>query len=216
MNATGEVSRTNEDWLGDLRASGERRNEALLDLRRIVLAGLPYALSRWLSPGDPAFDPLIEEVAQETLLRVLDRLDSFEGRSKFTTWVHKIAIRLALTELRRARWKDLSLEQFTDPDAGGLRLDLLQDPEPDPAMSAEQHDLLRRVGRILQEDLTERQRQALIAVGVHGLPTEEVARRMGSNRNALYKLLHDARMALKHRLEEEGLSSEDVLSAFER
>lgn len=43
---------------------------------------------------------------QETLLRVLDQLDTFEGRSLFTTWVHKIAIRIALTELRRKRWRD--------------------------------------------------------------------------------------------------------------
>jgi RNA polymerase sigma-70 factor (ECF subfamily) len=38
---------------------------------------------------------------------------------------------------------------------------------------------------------------------------------MGTNRNALYKLLHDARQRMKARLEEEGLSPEDVLAAFE-
>ncbi|NOH03849.1 MAG: hypothetical protein HND47_18735 [Chloroflexi bacterium] len=35
-------------------------------------------------------------------------MDTFEGRSLFTTWVHKIAIRIALTELRRKRWRDAS------------------------------------------------------------------------------------------------------------
>jgi RNA polymerase sigma-70 factor (ECF subfamily) len=47
------------------------------------------------------------------------------------------------------------------------------------------------------------------------MPLEEVARRMGTNRNALYKLLHDARQRLKRKMEAEGLSSEEILSAFE-
>jgi RNA polymerase sigma-70 factor (ECF subfamily) len=38
---------------------------------------------------------------------------------------------------------------------------------------------------------------------------------MGSNRNALYKLMHDARQRLQKRLAEEGLSSQEVLAAFE-
>jgi RNA polymerase sigma-70 factor (ECF subfamily) len=46
------------------------------------------------------------------------------------------------------------------------------------------------------------------------MPLEEVARRMGTNRNAMYKLLHDARQRLKKKMEEEGLSAEDVLAAF--
>ena len=44
---------------------------------------------------------------------------------------------------------------------------------------------------------------------------EEAARRMKTNRNALYKLLHDARLRLKRRLEMEDLSAQEVLSAFE-
>src|SRR5713101_7450912 len=99
------ATRTNKSWLSDLRSNGTSRETALTELREIVQHGLPYALSRWLSPDDPLFMPLVEEVTQETLLRVLDQLDSFEGRSLFTTWVHKIAVRIALTELRRKRWQ---------------------------------------------------------------------------------------------------------------
>ena len=69
--------------------------------------------------------------------------------------------------------------------------------------------------RLISAELTDKQRQALIAVRVQGLPLEEVARRMGTNRNALYKLLHDARQRLKRKMEAEGLSAEDVLAAFE-
>ena len=61
---------------------------------------------------------------------------------------------------------------------------------------------------------TDKQRQALVAK-IQGMPLEEVARRMGSNRNALYKLIHDARQRLKERLLAEGLAAEEILAAFE-
>ena len=44
---------------------------------------------------------------------------------------------------------------------------------------------------------------------------EEAARRLKTNRNALYKLLHDARLRLKQRLQTEGLTAQEVLEAFE-
>jgi RNA polymerase sigma-70 factor (ECF subfamily) len=75
--------------------------------------------------------------------------------------------------------------------------------------------MLNAVRRLIAEELTDKQRTALVATRVHGMPIAEVARRMGSNRNALYKLLHDARQRLKKRMEAEGLSPQDVLAAFE-
>src|SRR5512132_3341606 len=105
-------ARSNDSWLSDLRMDGPVREGALSDLGEVIRHGLPYALSRWLSPDDPLFTPLVEEVTQETLLRVLDQLGTFEGRSMFTTWVHKIAVRIALTELRRKRWRDASLDEL--------------------------------------------------------------------------------------------------------
>jgi RNA polymerase sigma-70 factor, ECF subfamily len=47
------------------------------------------------------------------------------------------------------------------------------------------------------------------------MPISEVARRMGTNQNALYKLLHDARRKLKRQMEAAGLSPLEVLAAFE-
>jgi RNA polymerase sigma-70 factor (ECF subfamily) len=85
------VERTNEQWIADLSSSGPDQEQALADLGDVIQRGLPYSLSKYLSPQDPNFDALAEEVVQDTLLRVLDNLSSFEGRSKFTTWVHKIA-----------------------------------------------------------------------------------------------------------------------------
>jgi RNA polymerase sigma-70 factor (ECF subfamily) len=209
-------ARTNETWLADLRDNGALHDAALKDLREIIQKGLPYALSRWLPSGDPLFQPLVEEVSQETLLRVLDQLETFEGRSLFTTWVHKIAIRIALTELRRKRWKDASLEELTENEDVPPPPGLLADPQASPETSAERKDMLTRVRRILDEELTPKQREALVLLGLQGVPMEDAARRMKTNRNALYKLLHDARLRLKKRLALEDLSPQDVLAAFEQ
>ena len=209
------TTRTNEEWLRALRADGDGRSKALEDLRLVIQRGLPYALSRWLSPDQPQFGALVEEVTQETLLRVLDQLDSFEGRSQFTTWVHKIAVRIALTELRRKRWRDSSLDELTENEDVPPPPGLLADSQAGPEISAERLDMLSRVRRIIEEELTERQRQALILLGVQDLPIEDAARKLKTNRNALYKLLHDARLRLRTRLAKEEIAPHEVLALFE-
>jgi RNA polymerase sigma-70 factor (ECF subfamily) len=210
------TNRDNEQWLSDLGSDGPAREAALEDLHAIILRGLPFALSRWLSPSNPLFTPLTEEVAQETLLRVLDQLHTFEGRSKFTTWVHKIAIRIALTELRRKRWQDTSLDEMVDNEEVPVSPAILEDSSATPEQIAERSDMMVRVRRVIDEELTERQRRAIIMLGMQGMPMEEAAKRLNTNRNALYKLLHDARLRLKQRLHTEGLNAQEVLAAFEQ
>jgi RNA polymerase sigma-70 factor (ECF subfamily) len=209
------TTRTNEEWLQALRGDGDGRSKALEDLRVVIQRGLPYALSRWLSPDQPQFGALVEEVTQETLLRVLDQLNSFEGRSQFTTWVHKIAVRIALTELRRKRWRDSSLDELTENEDVPPPPGLLADSQAGPEISAERLDMLSRVRRIIEEELTDRQRQALILLGVQDLPIEDAARKLKTNRNALYKLLHDARLRLRTRLAKEEIAPYEVLALFE-
>jgi len=68
---------------------------------------------------------------------------------------------------------------------------------------------------MLKEDLTERQRTAMLAIMKGGMPLEEVARRMDTNRNALYKLLHDARKQMRESLLKKGLTPGEVIEAFE-
>jgi RNA polymerase sigma-70 factor (ECF subfamily) len=209
------TNRTNDEWVADLSAPGPDQEAALADLRSIVARGLPYALSKWLSPSDPQLDALVEESTQETLLRVLSHIHTFEGRSKFTTWVHKIAVRIAITELRRKRWMDTSLDDLLEGDGAMESLSLMAEPKPSPEITTEQTELMAQVERLISEELTEKQRNAIVAIRIHGMPVEEVARRMGMNRNALYKLIHDARLRLKERLEETGMSVEELLATFE-
>jgi len=209
------TERTNQEWQSDLRKAGPDQEAALADLGRRIRDSLPYALSKYLHPSNPAFDALADETVQETLLKVLDKLDSFQGRSKFTTWVYKIAVRQALSELRRKRWENVSLDDLTERTESESGLGLAIDPGASPEEHSERSDLMQQVQAIIAQELTEKQRQALMATQVQGMPASEVARRMGMKRNALYKLLHDARKRLKERLAEEGLTPEEVLASFQ-
>jgi RNA polymerase sigma-70 factor (ECF subfamily) len=208
-------TRTNEQWLADLQSEGPTRDAALEDLRAVIMKGLPYALSRWVSPSEPQFEFLVEEVTQESLMRILNRLHTFEGRSQFTTWAHKVAIRIALSELRRKRWRDSSLEELVEDEESPAPESLLEDSSASPETSVERADMMTRVRRIIAEELTDRQREALMLLSVQNMPMEDAAVKLKTNRNALYKLLHDARLRLKRRLSLEGLSAQEVLTAFE-
>ena len=208
--------RTNEEWIADLRrAGGEQQARALEDLRAIILRGLPYAIAGRIAPNSPESEALVEEIVQETLMRVLDNLDTFEGRSQFTTWAHKIAVRAALTELRRVRWREVPLPEMGMNDDEDNSYRELPDRQPSPEDQMDRKDMMRRVNRIIMEELTEKQRMAMMAT-MEGFPLEEAAQRLGMNRNSLYKLMHDARLRLKKRLEKEGLTPQQVLSVFEQ
>jgi RNA polymerase sigma-70 factor, ECF subfamily len=78
-----------------------------------------------------------------------------------------------------------------------------------------QNTILEELRRMIDEELTDRQREAVVAVILEGMPISEVARRMGTNQNALYKLLHDARKKLKRQMEASGLSANEVLAVFD-
>lgn len=202
--------RTNQEWLAAL--TSPQRDEALDDLRQILVRGLRYALAKRYDV--PEID--LEDFAQEALLKILAGLDSFRGDSRFTTWAHKVAINVAFTELRRRRWKNVSLQDLTAQYDDTFTPAVLTDSGPSPEGLTTQQLLLEEVRRVIAGELTERQRQALIAIVIGGMPPAEVARRMGSNRNAIYKLVHDARQKLKRRLLASGLSADEILSTFER
>lgn len=207
--------RTNEEWVADLRAGGDRQALALEDLRAIILRGLPYAIAGRLNPNSPESEALTEEVVQETLMRVLQYLDTFEGRSQFTTWAHKIAVRAALTELRRVRWREVPLPEMEMNEDVDTSYRELPDEQASPEEQLSRAEMMSRVNQIIMEELTEKQRKALLAI-MEGFPLEEAAQRMGTTRNALYKMLHDARLRLKKRLEKEGLTPQEILAVFEQ
>lgn len=210
------AERDNEQWLHDLRQSGPAQAKALDDLRALLVRGLGYALSKYknVTPAD------LQDFAQDATLKILEALDSFRGESRFTTWATKIAVHTAFTELRRRRWRDVSLDEITTPpddqDSPSFFIPItLADPEIGSEQRVMQRQVLEIMRDVIANELTDRQRTALLAARIRGMPLEQVARQMDTNRNALYKLLFDARKKIQEGMLAQGLSPEDIRDAFE-
>ena len=204
------TERSNEQWLAELR--GPERDRALADLRAVLVRGLRVALRGRVRQG---LNEAAEDFAQEALIKIMANLDTFRGESQFTTWAQKIAVRTASTELRRKRWRDVSLQEVLDRyGTHSGESDRLADEQPTPEQLTMRSTMVATVRRFVDDELTDKQREAIVAVMFEGMPQEEAARRMGTNRNALYKLMHDARTRLKKRMEAEDLSAQDVLGSI--
>lgn len=177
------TERDNSRWVLDLKEKGKKRTEALRDLRAELLRGLPAALASWVRQDSREFLSLCEDFVQEALLLILQNLEAFQGLSRFTTWAHKICIRVALSELRKARWKDFSLDNSSE---------IFESEGED----LEQKMMLSWLKKMIQEELTPLQQRALTAA-FQGVSGDVVAQKLGISRGALYKLLYDARCKLK-------------------
>ncbi len=205
------TDRTNEQWLADLRSA--EQPQAIAALRELLLRGLRAALANRINRD---LEHVIEDFVQEGLIKIMDHLDTFRGESRFTTWAQKIAVNSAFTELRRRRWQDLSLQDMIEDQEGNeFTPAILTDPDATPEEQATRRAMLAFVQKMIEEELTERQRQAITAVVFNEIPMDEVAQRMNTNRNALYKLIFDARQNLQRKMTENGFTPQDVLAAFD-
>jgi RNA polymerase sigma-70 factor (ECF subfamily) len=195
------------EWVRLLGDSSPRSDAARRLLRVHLVRGLIAALSRHGVGEDHC-----EDFAQEAIVRVLRRLGSFRGDSRFTTWALSIALRVAFDELRRLPWKDVSFAAVSGDGEDSTTF------EPRMDASQERQVLRTEVERtlkdVLERELTPKQRSALSAE-LSGMPHQEIAEALGMNRNAVYKLTHDARKKVKARLEAAGLLAADVLSVFD-
>ncbi len=211
------MQRDTSSWLQDLSAKGVQQAKALDDLHEVLMRILPKALSRWLQPSDPHFNALIEDVAQETLVRVLERLDTFKGNSKFTTWVYTIAVRIGLSKLRLKKWQEVSLESLeSGPNSDSSPFMQFAAPTSNPEVSVERANALALVMTAFEEVLTPYQRAVMSAVVLEGIPMDVVAERLGKDRNTLYKVIHDARLKIKQSLEQSGHPPQELLALFNR
>jgi RNA polymerase sigma-70 factor, ECF subfamily len=179
------VPRTCQAWVDDLKPGSSALPSALADLRDFLRRTLGRAFSSELGPGD------LDDLTQESLLKIHERLPSFEQRSRFTTWAAAIAVNCAYSELRRRRHQHVSLEDAVEQGAAALVEDAVTHHEPDREAA------LRAA---IDTALTARQREAILAI-LGGLPLAELARRTSTSQGAVYKLLHDARRRLKQHLE---------------
>jgi RNA polymerase sigma-70 factor, ECF subfamily len=213
-------TRTNEEWLENLSASGAVQEAAISDLRNLLLRTVLFFFSRNLSDfqrlSRDEILQLAEDCAQDALIAVMNHLSDFRGDSKFTTWVYKFAINIALITARRERWKGVSLDRLSVSDDGEFFDWVIPDrsSKPSPDRSALQGEIYEIIKQVIKEDLTDKQRQILALLVFNEVPMDEVVRRLGTNRNAVYKMLHDARRKLKTGLQARGFEVGETLALF--
>lgn len=197
-------ARRNRQWLHELRSSDPRvRDAALEELCRYLRSSLARAFG-----SDPSVqDPDLEDFTQDAVVRILRALDSFRGDSKFTTWALAVALRVAYSSLRKRRSDRISL---TDVETWPGTRELYEvQRERETGRGLERNSLFKALYKAISHQLTERQRTAVLAE-LQGATSERVATMLGTTRNALYKLHHDARRKLRRALTDEGFTHEDV------
>lgn len=212
------VHRTNQEWLQDLSSSGEFQSAAIEELRNTLLRAALYTIQGKLGAqaqfSQLEIQQLAEDCTQEALVAILKHLPEFRGESRFLTWAYKFAVNIGLTTVRREQWKGMSLDDLEDFPIHShwpLEEDLTR-PEPELAvMRGEMWEVLRTT---IQNELTEKQRLVLKWMVFDEVPMDVVVQHLGSNRNAVYKLLHDARMKLKQGLLARGIGLRESIDLF--
>jgi RNA polymerase sigma-70 factor (ECF subfamily) len=191
-----------EEWHLDLHAHGAGREEAVAQLHGLLLRAARFEVFRrrgslpQLSATD--LDELAQDAADDAAVSVLRRLDDFRGESSFRTWAYKFALLEASVKVRRRAWRDR--EVTLEPE----QWENLAHAGPGPDDDVENGALLEAVRDGIRTALTPRQRQVLVATVLEGVPIDVLAERLDSNRNALYKMLHDARRRLREHVAAAG------------
>ncbi len=134
---------------------------------------------------------------------ILAKLASFHGESRFITWAYLFVILEVSSKLGRHYWRDppvaLDAGQWERlPDRLGI----------DPAQHAESAAVLAEVRRVVDTELTTHQRRIFIAIVVDGIPLDALAARLGLQRNAIYKVIFDARRKIHQALIANGFLKE--------
>lgn len=143
-----------------------------------------------------------QDATQEAFLSAFKHLDSFDGSSRLSTWLHRIAVNAALMKLRskRRRPEDSIEDRLPRFDAAG-------EHEHAPWAWAARGDAalgsaeVREAVRAAIDELPGLYRDVLLLRDIEELTTEEAAAALGITVAALKTRLHRARLALRERLD---------------
>src|SRR4051794_25910486 len=191
-----------EALLAGLRQSGAARERAVADLHALLVRGARFELARRRTAlsrvSHDELQDLATQAADDALAAILQKLDTFRGASRFTTWAYKFVLLEAGVKARRRAWhgREVMLEDES--------WRTLADPGPTAQQSVEETELLRAIVAAIETSLTPHQREVFTALALNGIPIDVLAERLTSTRGALYKTLHDARRKLRAALAEAG------------
>jgi RNA polymerase sigma-70 factor, ECF subfamily len=189
MAALAEVPR--DEWIIALQGPPAVREPALAELHALLLRAARFELGRrrTLLSGiaQSEIEDMAAQAADDAMVALLAKLDTFRGASRFTTWAYKFALLEAGVKARRRAWRDREVPLE----------DAFADKGPSAQQVLEDAETLRAVREAMDTALTAHQRQVFVALALNGVPIDVLAERLGTTRGALYKTLHDARRKLR-------------------
>ena len=181
-----EASPTDEELIVSYRESGDSRFLDELFARHLgIVRGMMYQMA--LNHADA------DDWTQEVFLRVARGMHGFNGRARFTTWLYRVAMNCAKTQLgRRARNSAQDLESVAERgDARAAR----------PDLEAAAADADARIHAALAR-LSPKLRTAISLTILQNLTLPEAARIEGCALATMYWRVHEARRLLKKSLAE--------------
>jgi RNA polymerase sigma-70 factor (ECF subfamily) len=198
-----ETDEESAAWLRELGGPGREAAVARLHdlLLRVARADAARRRPRLPDRLVEELDDLCVQAANDAVLLILRKLDTFHGRARFTTWACKFVILEFSTRVRRLVWRARAIEP--DP----AIWDRLADHTPPVLQVVEDRQLLQALQRAVRDHLTERQRAIFQAALIDEIPIDVLADRMGTTRGAIYKTLHDSRRKLRDVLADAGYGS---------
>ena len=195
------------DWVRSLTGGGHRSEQSLSTLRGILLQVASAEARRRATPlgwAGPELDDIVHQAVDDALVAILSKLQTFRGDSKFTTWAYKFVIFEVGAKINRHRWHR---EQVVADDARWERLPDLVGLAPDH--QAQTRELSNGIRRAVDR-LTPKQRRVFVALTVQGVPMDVLAEQLDTNRNAIYKVMSDARRRIRAALVADGLLEAEV------
>jgi RNA polymerase sigma-70 factor, ECF subfamily len=202
----GDLDEESSVWLRRLGAGGGERQAAERELHaRLVRIALAEVRRRSASTAvaGPELDDVAHQAADDAMLAILAKLGDFRGESRFITWVYRFVILEVSSKLGRHYWRNppvwLDAGQWERlPGRLGI----------DPARHAEAAGILAEVRRVVDSELTMHQRRVFVAIVVDGIPLDALAAELGLRRNAIYKVIFDARRKIRRALVANGYLDE--------
>lgn len=198
-------------WLAGLQASGAEYDRCIAKLHDLLLRVARHETSRRSTSfrlAGPEFDDVVHQVADDALMAIKAKVNDFRGESRFTTWAYRFVVFEVSTKVGRHVWRnrpaaidDDAWEQIPDSFATS------------PQLAIEQREVLALLRRAIDDDLTDLQRRVFVAIALNQVPMDAFARELGSNRNAVYKTLFDARRKLRARLAAAGHARPELTEA---
>jgi RNA polymerase sigma-70 factor (ECF subfamily) len=195
------------EWIRVLSVTGPERESGLARLHDLLLRVAVHELRRrepTSGVGGAELDDLAHQATDDAMLAVLDKLDTFRGESRFTTWVYRFAVLEVSHKLGRHYWRRhppavLESEDWDRlPDRFGA----------DPNEHAERVELIAAMRKAIDETLTDYQRNLFVALVIDAVPLDAVVAQLGTTRGAVYKVVFDARRKIRAHLVANGYLEE--------